>query len=109
MAQVGTDRVIELQFSDGLYRLFLEFYAGGNIVLTDADLTILALLRNVNEGAEHEQYRAGLKYDVSQRQNASGVPDLTKERVKVGRGHDWLGGVILPHKGIVGSITPAFD
>ena len=82
--QVGTDRVIELQFSDGQYRLFLEFYAGGNIVLTDADLTIIALLRTVDEGAEHEQYRLGLKYGLSQRQNYAGVPELTKERVKNG-------------------------
>ena len=82
--QVGTDRVIEIQFSDGLYRLFLEFYAGGNIVLTDSDLTILALLRTVSEGAEHEQYRLGLKYVLSHRQNYDGVPDLTKERVKDG-------------------------
>jgi predicted ribosome quality control (RQC) complex YloA/Tae2 family protein len=79
--QIGTDRVIELQFSDGQYRLFLEFYAGGNIVLTDAELTIIGLLRTVNEGAEHEQYRQGLKYGLSQRQNYAGVPELTKERV----------------------------
>ena len=82
--QIGTDRVIELQFSDGAYRLFLEFYAGGNIVLTDAELTIIALLRTVSEGAEHEQYRQGLKYGLSQRQNYAGVPELTKERVKDG-------------------------
>jgi predicted ribosome quality control (RQC) complex YloA/Tae2 family protein len=82
--QVGTDRVIEFQFSDGQYRLFLEFYAGGNIVLTDADLTILGLLRNVNEGAAHEQYRLGLKYDLTLRQNYDGVPPLTKQRVKDG-------------------------
>ena len=82
--QIGTDRVVELQFSDGQYRLFLEFYAGGNIVLTDAELTIIGLLRTVNEGAEHEQYRAGLKYALSQRQNYAGVPELTKERVKDG-------------------------
>ena len=82
--QVGTDRVIEIQFSDGAYRLFLEFYAGGNIVLTDGDLTILGLLRNVSEGAEHEQYRSGLKYDLSLRQNFAGVPELTKERVREG-------------------------
>nr|POE93625.1 ribosome quality control complex subunit 2 [Quercus suber] len=82
--QIGTDRVIELQFSDGAYRLFLEFYAGGNIVLTDADWTILALLRNVSEGAEHEQYRSGLKYDLSLRQNYGGVPVLTKERIRDG-------------------------
>ncbi|KAF2770383.1 hypothetical protein EJ03DRAFT_310655 [Teratosphaeria nubilosa] len=82
--QIGTDRIIELQFSDGQYRLFLEFYAGGNIVLTDADLTILGLLRNVREGAENEQYRLGLKYDLSLRQNVNGVPELTKERVRDG-------------------------
>lgn len=82
--QVGTDRVIEIQFSDGLYRLFLEFYAGGNVVLTDADLTIIGLLRTVSEGAEHEQYRLGLKYVLEHRQNYGGVPELTKERVRNG-------------------------
>ncbi|KAI5363972.1 Putative NFACT protein [Septoria linicola] len=82
--QIGTDRVIELTFShaDGVYRLFLEFYAGGNVILTDNDFTILGLLRSVSEGAEHEQYRAGLKYNLSLRQNADGVPDLTKEWLK---------------------------
>jgi predicted ribosome quality control (RQC) complex YloA/Tae2 family protein len=62
----------------------LEFYAGGNIVLTDGERTILGLLRNVNEGAEHEQYRLGLKYDLENRQNYAGVPELTKERVREG-------------------------
>ena len=27
VAQIGTDRVLEFQFSDGQYRLFLEFFA----------------------------------------------------------------------------------
>ncbi|KAM0705221.1 hypothetical protein Q7P35_008010 [Cladosporium inversicolor] len=84
VSQVGTDRIIEITFSDGQYRLFLEFYAGGNIVLTDGELTILGLLRNVSEGAEHEQYRLGLKYDLEQRQNYDGVPALTRERIKEG-------------------------
>lgn len=84
MRQIGTDRVVEVEFSDGSYRLFLEFYAGGNIVLTDADLTILALLRNVNEGEEHEQYRLGSKYNLELRQNFGGVPELTRERVRSG-------------------------
>ncbi|KAL1385193.1 hypothetical protein HDK64DRAFT_223820 [Phyllosticta capitalensis] len=82
VSQVGTDRIIELQFSDGLYRLFLEFYAGGNIVLTDADLNILSLLRTVDEGAEHERLRVGLQYNLCLRQNYSGIPELTRERVK---------------------------
>ena len=84
--QVGTDRVIEIVFGDGSYRLFLEFYAGGNVVLCDAELTMLAVLRSVSEGAEHEQYRPGLKMDLSQRQNFSGVPDLTRERLQEGLG-----------------------
>ncbi|KAF2083747.1 hypothetical protein K490DRAFT_76323 [Saccharata proteae CBS 121410] len=82
--QVGTDRIIEFQFSDGLYRLFLEFYAGGNIILTDAELNIVALLRTVEEGAEHERLRVGLQYNLSLRQNYNGIPELTKERVKEG-------------------------
>lgn len=84
VSQIGTDRVIEIQFSDGAYRLFLEFYAGGNIILTDNELTILALLRSVGEGEEHEQYRAGLKYNLSLRQNYDGIPALTKERLRDG-------------------------
>ncbi|KAK6441521.1 hypothetical protein LTR95_002246 [Oleoguttula sp. CCFEE 5521] len=82
--QVGTDRVIELVFSEGLYRLFLEFYAGGNVILCDAELNILTLLRNVNEGEEHERYRQGLKYNLHLRQNFDGTPELTEERVRVG-------------------------
>ncbi|KAF3033375.1 hypothetical protein E8E12_003851 [Didymella heteroderae] len=84
ISQVGTDRILEFQFSDGLYRLYLEFYAGGNIVLTDGDLNILALLRNVDEGEEHEKLRVGLQYNLSLRQNYGGVPELTKERIRQG-------------------------
>ncbi|KAI9720653.1 MAG: hypothetical protein M1812_002833 [Candelaria pacifica] len=82
VSQVGTDRIIELQFSDGQYRLFLEFYAGGNVVLTDRELNILALLRIVAEGADQEELRVGLKYSLSKRQNYEGVPPLTRDRVK---------------------------
>ncbi|KAF4554538.1 Ribosome quality control complex subunit 2-like protein [Elsinoe fawcettii] len=82
--QVGTDRVIDITFSDGLYHLFLEFYAGGNIILTDNEHTIIALLRTVSEGTEHEQFRVGVKYNLSLRQNYGGVPSLTKERVRDG-------------------------
>ncbi|PSN64452.1 hypothetical protein BS50DRAFT_678556 [Corynespora cassiicola Philippines] len=84
ISQVGTDRIIEFTFSDGLYRLFLEFYAGGNIVLTDGDLKVLALLRNVDEGAEHERLRTGLDYNLSLRQNYGGAPEITSERVREG-------------------------
>ncbi|KAK1596931.1 uncharacterized protein LY79DRAFT_625990 [Colletotrichum navitas] len=80
--QIGTDRILEFQFSDGQYRLFLEFFASGNVILTDADLKILTLLRNVPEGEGQEPQRVGLNYSLDNRQNYKGVPDLTKERVR---------------------------
>lgn len=76
--------MVEISFSDGLYHLLLEFYAGGNVILTDAEYNIIALLRTVSEGAEHEQFRVGSKYELEQRQNFGGVPALTKERVTDG-------------------------
>lgn len=84
ISQIGTDRIIEFQFSDGLYRLYLEFYAGGNVILTDNELNILSLLRSVDEGAEHERVKVGIKYNLTERQNYGGVPELTKERVREG-------------------------
>ena len=84
VGQVGTDRIIEIQFSDGAYKLFLEFYAGGNIILTDKELGILALQRIVSEGSEQEELRVGLKYSIENRQNYHGVPALTKERIREG-------------------------
>ncbi|GJC97064.1 DUF814 domain-containing protein [Colletotrichum higginsianum] len=80
--QIGTDRILEFQFSDGQYRLFLEFFASGNVILTDADLKILTLLRNVSEGEGQEPQRVGMNYSLENRQNYNGVPDLTKERVR---------------------------
>jgi predicted ribosome quality control (RQC) complex YloA/Tae2 family protein len=96
VSQVGTDRIIEFQFSDGQYRLFLEFYAAGNIILTDKDLKILALLRIVSEEKGEEEQRVGLTYSLENRQNYGGIPPLTKERLQnalqkaVDRGDDGL-------------------
>jgi predicted ribosome quality control (RQC) complex YloA/Tae2 family protein len=82
VSQVGTDRIIEFDFSDGQYKLFLEFYASGNIILTDKELNILALLRPVPEGDGQEEQRVGLKYSLENRQNYGGIPPLTKERLQ---------------------------
>ncbi|KAF7909906.1 uncharacterized protein EAF01_003624 [Botrytis porri] len=82
VSQIGTDRIIEFQFSDGQYRLYLEFYAGGNIILTDKDSNILTLLRVVDPGEAQEELRVGLKYSLDNRQNYGGIPDLTKERLQ---------------------------
>ncbi|KAI0453315.1 fibronectin-binding protein A N-terminus-domain-containing protein [Xylaria acuta] len=82
VSQIGTDRIIEFQFSDGLYRIYLEFFAGGNVILTDNDLKILTLLRNVPEGEGQEPQRPGLTYSLENRQNYGGVPLLTKDRLR---------------------------
>ncbi|KAL5604867.1 hypothetical protein BROUX41_001802 [Berkeleyomyces rouxiae] len=82
VAQIGTDRVLEFQFSDGQYRMYLEFFASGNIILTDADLKILALQRNVPEGEGQEPQSVGLNYRLDNRQNFAGIPELTTDRVR---------------------------
>lgn len=53
-------------------------------MLTDGDLKVLSLLRNVDEGEEHERLRVGLEYNLSLRQNYGGAPELTKERIRAG-------------------------
>jgi len=82
VSQIGTDRIIEIQFSDGLYRIYLEFFAGGNVILTDGDLKILTLLRYVAEGEGQEPQRPGQSYSLENRQNYAGVPELTKDRLR---------------------------
>ncbi|KAI1501859.1 fibronectin-binding protein A N-terminus-domain-containing protein [Biscogniauxia marginata] len=82
VSQIGTDRIIEFQFSDGQYRLYLEFFASGNVILTDSELKILTLLRNVPEGEGQESQRPGLAYSLENRQNYGGVPPLNKDRLR---------------------------
>lgn len=82
VTQIGTDRVIEIQFSDGQYRLFLEFFAAGNVVLTDKDFNILALLRVVSEGSEDVDVKLGSTYSLKAKQNYNGVPPLSEERIR---------------------------
>ena len=82
MRQVGSDRVIEILFSEGKYRLYLEFFAAGNIVLTDADLNVLALLRQVSEGNEDVDVKLGSRYVLEQKQNYNGIPPVTEERTR---------------------------
>ncbi|KAI1436378.1 fibronectin-binding protein A N-terminus-domain-containing protein [Xylaria sp. CBS 124048] len=82
VSQIGTDRIIEFQFSDGLYRLYLEFFASGNVILTNNELRILTLMRHVPEGEGQEPQQPGLTYSLENRQNYGGVPPLTKIRLK---------------------------
>ncbi|GFF71462.1 nuclear export mediator factor Nemf [Aspergillus lentulus] len=80
--QIGTDRVIDFSFSDGMYHMFLEFFAGGNIIITDREYNILTLFRQVPAGVGEEEMRVGLKYTVTNKQNYHGVPEITLSRIK---------------------------
>lgn len=82
VVQIGTDRVIEIAFSHGQYRLYLEFFATGNLIFTDKDYTVLALLRQVSEGDEDVDVRLGSTYVLKAKQNFGGIPPLTQERVR---------------------------
>ncbi|KAJ5770539.1 uncharacterized protein N7511_002590 [Penicillium nucicola] len=82
ITQIGTDRIIDFCFSDGAYHMFLEFFAGGNIILTDRDYNIIGLFRQVAAGEGQEEIKVGLKYTVSNKQNYDGVPDVTTDRIR---------------------------
>lgn len=52
--QLGVDRTIEMEFGGAAteeynFFLYLEFYAAGNVILTDGSRRILSILRVVNE------------------------------------------------------------
>ena len=51
-------------------------------MLTDTDLSIIALLRIVSEGPGQEELRVGLKYSLDNRQNYNGSPVLSGERLR---------------------------
>ena len=55
VAQLGADRALALHFSaagERVATVFVEFYAGGNVVLADGDCRVLALLRTLRPRAK---------------------------------------------------------
>ncbi|GCF00023.1 RQC (ribosome quality control complex) component [Zygosaccharomyces mellis] len=60
LRQVHDDRILVLQFADGLYYLVLEFFSAGNVILLDENKKILALQRIVQE---HEN-KVGEQYTM---------------------------------------------
>ena len=49
LRQVKNDRILVLQFADGLFYLVLEFFSAGNVILLDENKKILSLQRIVHE------------------------------------------------------------
>ncbi|KAJ2998668.1 hypothetical protein HDV02_004199 [Globomyces sp. JEL0801] len=66
LSQIGADRRIDMQFGDGefAYHIILEFFAAGNIILTDHTMKILKLQRVVE--LEESTIQVNSIYDVGQ-------------------------------------------
>ncbi|XP_076659229.1 nuclear export mediator factor NEMF homolog Clbn isoform X2 [Halictus rubicundus] len=75
LAQIGVDRIIDLQFGSGeaAYHIILELYDRGNIVLTDYEMTILNILRPHTEG-DKVRFAVREKYPVDRAHKTSMPP-----------------------------------
>ena len=64
--QLGYDRVVDFRFGSGdsINHIILELYAGGNIVLTDQNYEVLALLRS-HQFSEDVALKVGEIYPVA--------------------------------------------
>lgn len=61
--QVGNDRILVFQFSDGEFYLVFEFFSAGNVLLLDKEFKILALQRLVKDlGPENATYATNERY-----------------------------------------------
>ncbi|CEG84016.1 hypothetical protein RMATCC62417_17873 [Rhizopus microsporus] len=65
--QLGVDRIVDFEFAGGEkslgYHIICEFYASGNIILTDHEYRILALLRTV-QPTETLKMAVGETYNI---------------------------------------------
>jgi hypothetical protein len=64
--QIGTDRVVDMKFGSGdaVNHVILELYANGNIVLTDGNYEVLALLRS-HEFSDEVKLKVGEVYPIA--------------------------------------------
>jgi predicted ribosome quality control (RQC) complex YloA/Tae2 family protein len=66
VSQIGFDRVVDFKFGSGenVNHLILELYAGGNLVLTDANYEVIGLLRS-HQFADDVVLKVGEIYPVA--------------------------------------------
>lgn len=99
IAQLGIDRVIDLQFGTGeaCYHVILELYDRGNILLCDYEYTILNVLRPHVEG-EEMRFAVREKYPLGRARTDEGAPsiDVVKERIMRAHPGDSLRTVLNP-------------
>ncbi|KAG2383362.1 hypothetical protein C9374_004699 [Naegleria lovaniensis] len=75
VAQLGVDRVVDFTFGveEKAYHLIVEFFAKGNVVLTDHQYKIISLLRTHSKEAETGLFAVGETYPVSTRLQFEGI------------------------------------
>lgn len=101
--QFGSERVVVLKFVfDGKIRyLVAEFFAGGNVILCDESMKIIALLNPIE--VRHRVLRIGMQYAFPPKRGMD-VFDLKREAIEGIRSSDldvarWLGrNIALPKK-----------
>ena len=71
--QIGTDRVIDFQFGSGNseVHIVLELYAAGNIILTDMNYDILALVRSYTLEDSDVVIQVGSRFTMPANNNAT--------------------------------------
>lgn len=83
--QLADDRIIKFVFGSGEYecRLYVEFYASGNVILTDSGNNIMAILRTVKHGKDADG--ANIGWTIGQQYVPGGAqvfPDLSPLLIK---------------------------
>ncbi|KAJ2726060.1 hypothetical protein GGI07_000843 [Coemansia sp. Benny D115] len=82
--QIGMDRVVDFEFAvaagaqaEGTYHIICEFYASGNIILTDYQYNTLALVRVVRLEGE-TAFAVGKKYSLAESRD---IEPVTKDQL----------------------------
>ncbi|KAG5320622.1 NEMF factor, partial [Acromyrmex heyeri] len=98
LMQVGTDRIIKLQFGSGeaAYHVILEVYDRGNIILTDHEMVILYVLRPHTEG-DKIRFAVKEKYPLDRAHSTTMPPiDVIHEHIQKAKEGDSLKKVLNP-------------
>lgn len=94
--QIGTDRVMVLEFSDGQFYLVLEFFSAGNILLLDESRKILILQRVVESKTDNDRYAVNEMYNMFNQELFEKKENGEKEVLEFSE--DQINGWIESHK-----------
>lgn len=100
LRQLGTDRIIDLQFGSGeaAYHIILELYNRGNILLTDHTSTILNVLRPHTEGDKAVRFAVREQYPIDRpRVSKEWNKDNLRTIFEASKSGDQVKKILVPH------------